>query len=150
MLQDMLYDWSLLHIYLKQHHLSVVSVSIGYFHCPIYVTEMRKKNLILQKKIFPIFISIKYLWKICYTRQIAKKICILYYLVFCMLTSAKMRYELKYEALPSKWASQKPSYKKSGWYLRNKSWKPECVLSFNMGWWMLVFHPQPEARDKIY
>jgi hypothetical protein len=23
-------------------------------------------------------------------------------------------------------------------YLRNKSWKPECVLSFNMGWWILV------------
>ena len=107
MLQDMLYDWSLLHIYLKQHHLSVVSVSIGYFHCPIYVTEMRKKNLILQKKIFPIFISIKYLWKICYTRQIAKKICILYYLVFCMLTSAKIRYELKYEALLSKWACER-------------------------------------------
>ena len=21
---------------------------------------------------------------------------------------------------------------------RNKSWKPECVLSFNMGWWILV------------
>ena len=24
-------------------------------------------------------------------------------------------------------------------YLRNKSWKPECVLSFNMGWQILVF-----------
>ena len=23
-------------------------------------------------------------------------------------------------------------------YLRNKSWKPECVLSFNMGWRILV------------
>jgi hypothetical protein len=23
-------------------------------------------------------------------------------------------------------------------YLRNKSWKPECVLSFNMGWQILV------------
>ena len=21
---------------------------------------------------------------------------------------------------------------------RNNSWKPECVLSFNMGWWILV------------
>ena len=36
------------------------------------------------------------------------------------------------------------------WLLRNKSWKPECVLSFNMDWWMLVFYPEPEARDKIY
>jgi hypothetical protein len=35
-------------------------------------------------------------------------------------------------------------------YLRNKSWKPECVLSFNMGWRILVFYPEPEARDKIY
>jgi hypothetical protein len=24
-------------------------------------------------------------------------------------------------------------------YLRNKSWKPECVLKFNMGWQILVF-----------
>jgi hypothetical protein len=24
-------------------------------------------------------------------------------------------------------------------YLRNKSWKPECVFSFNMGWRILVF-----------
>jgi hypothetical protein len=30
----------------------------------------------------------------------------------------------------------------SGHYLRNKSWKPECVLSFNMGWWILVFYPE--------
>jgi hypothetical protein len=30
-------------------------------------------------------------------------------------------------------------------YLRNKSWKPECVLSFNMDWWILVFYPEPEA-----
>ena len=35
-------------------------------------------------------------------------------------------------------------------YLRNKSWKPECVGSFNMGWQILVFYPEPEARDKIY
>jgi hypothetical protein len=35
-------------------------------------------------------------------------------------------------------------------YLRNKSWKPECVGSFNMDWWILVFYPEPEARDKIY
>jgi hypothetical protein len=34
--------------------------------------------------------------------------------------------------------------------LRNKSWKPECVLSFNMGWRILVFYPEPEASDKIY
>ena len=25
-------------------------------------------------------------------------------------------------------------------YLRNKSWQPECVLSFNMGWRILVFY----------
>jgi hypothetical protein len=35
-------------------------------------------------------------------------------------------------------------------YLRNKSWKPECVLSFNMDLWKIVFYPEPEARDKIY
>ena len=35
-------------------------------------------------------------------------------------------------------------------YLRNKSWKPECVGSFNMDWWILVFYPEPEARDTIY
>jgi hypothetical protein len=23
------------------------------------------------------------------------------------------------------------------------------ALSFNMGWWILVFYPDPEARDKI-
>ena len=34
-------------------------------------------------------------------------------------------------------------------YLRNKSWKPECVGSYNMGWRILVFYPEPEARDKI-
>jgi hypothetical protein len=28
--------------------------------------------------------------------------------------------------------------------------KPECVGSFNMDWWILVFYPEPEARDKIY
>jgi hypothetical protein len=27
-------------------------------------------------------------------------------------------------------------------YLRNKSWKPECVLSLNMGWRILVFYPK--------
>jgi hypothetical protein len=37
-----------------------------------------------------------------------------------------------------------------GSYLRNKSWKPECVGSFNMDWRILVFYPEPEARDKIY
>ena len=35
-------------------------------------------------------------------------------------------------------------------WLRNKSWKPECVGSFNMDWRILVFYPEPEARDKIY
>jgi hypothetical protein len=36
-------------------------------------------------------------------------------------------------------------------YLRNKkSWKPECVGSFNMDWRILVFYPEPEVRDKIY
>ena len=34
--------------------------------------------------------------------------------------------------------------------LRNKSWKLECVGSFNMDWRILVFYPEPEARDKIY
>ena len=34
--------------------------------------------------------------------------------------------------------------------LRNKSWKSECVLSFNMDWQILVFYPEPEARDTIY
>ena len=28
-------------------------------------------------------------------------------------------------------------------YLRNKSWKSECVLSFNMDWRILVFYPEP-------
>ena len=32
-------------------------------------------------------------------------------------------------------------------YLRNKSWKPECVLSFNMDWRILVFYPEPEAEE---
>jgi hypothetical protein len=34
-------------------------------------------------------------------------------------------------------------------YLKNKSWKPECALSFNMGWRILVFYTQPVARDTI-
>ena len=35
-------------------------------------------------------------------------------------------------------------FKMSGMHcLRNKSWKPECVLSFNMGWQILVFYPDP-------
>ena len=34
--------------------------------------------------------------------------------------------------------------------LRNKSWKPQCVGSFNMDWRILVFYSEPEARDKIY
>jgi hypothetical protein len=32
------------------------------------------------------------------------------------------------------------------YYLRNKSWKPKCVLSFNIGWRILVFYPEPKAR----
>ena len=35
-------------------------------------------------------------------------------------------------------------------HLRNKSWKPECVGSFNMDWRILVFYPELEARDIIY
>jgi hypothetical protein len=38
---------------------------------------------------------------------------------------------------------------KLGEYLRNTTWKPECVVSFNMGWLILVFYPEPEARVKI-
>jgi hypothetical protein len=26
----------------------------------------------------------------------------------------------------------------------------KCVGSFNMDWQILVFYPEPEARDKIY
>jgi hypothetical protein len=37
-----------------------------------------------------------------------------------------------------------------GKYLRNKSWKPECVGSFNMDWRILVCYLEAEARDKIY
>ena len=33
---------------------------------------------------------------------------------------------------------------------RNKSWKPECVESFNMDWRILVFYSEPEVGDKIY
>jgi hypothetical protein len=29
-------------------------------------------------------------------------------------------------------------------YLRKKSWKSECVLSFNMDWRILAFFPEPE------
>jgi hypothetical protein len=32
-------------------------------------------------------------------------------------------------------------------YLRNKSWKPEYVGSFNMDWRILVFYPEP-IHDK--
>jgi hypothetical protein len=35
-------------------------------------------------------------------------------------------------------------------YLRNKSWKPECVGNFNMDWRILVVYPEPEVRDNIY
>jgi hypothetical protein len=27
-------------------------------------------------------------------------------------------------------------------YLIKNSWKPFCVVSFNMDWWILVFHPE--------
>jgi hypothetical protein len=29
--------------------------------------------------------------------------------------------------------------------LRNKSWMPECVLSFNICWQILVFYPEPDV-----
>ena len=32
-------------------------------------------------------------------------------------------------------------------WLRNTSGKPECVLSFNMGWRILVFYPEQEAHN---
>jgi len=32
-------------------------------------------------------------------------------------------------------------------YLRNKSWKPECVGSFNMDWRILVFYPEPVLSE---
>jgi len=28
-------------------------------------------------------------------------------------------------------------------HLRNKSWKPECALGFNMGWRILLFYLEP-------
>jgi hypothetical protein len=34
-------------------------------------------------------------------------------------------------------------------WLRSKSWKPECVGSFNMDWRILVFYPEPEAMIKF-
>ena len=46
--------------------------------------------------------------------------------------------------------SRMPTLTYTARYLRNKSWKPECVGSFNMDWWILVFYPEPEAGDKIY
>jgi hypothetical protein len=39
-----------------------------------------------------------------------------------------------------------PLYYITTYHLRNKSWKPECVLSFNMGWRILVFYPEPEEH----
>ena len=35
-------------------------------------------------------------------------------------------------------------------YLRNKSWKPECVGSFNMGWRIWVCYPEPELKLKTH
>ena len=46
--------------------------------------------------------------------------------------------------------SRMPTLTYTARYLRNKSWKPECVGSFNMDWRILVFYPEPEAGDKIY
>ena len=43
-----------------------------------------------------------------------------------------------------------PTYAKAKQYLRNISWRSECVGSFNKGWRILVFYPEPEARDQIY
>jgi hypothetical protein len=34
--------------------------------------------------------------------------------------------------------------------LRNKSSKPECVLSFNMDWRILVFYPEQELNIEGY
>jgi hypothetical protein len=45
-----------------------------------------------------------------------------------------------------KWSSMNPAEVLSA----TKSCKPECVGSFNMDWQILVFYPEPEARDKIY
>jgi hypothetical protein len=47
-------------------------------------------------------------------------------------------------------ANEKVKFSADIFYLRNKSWKPECVGSFNMDWRLLVFYPEPETRDKIY
>ena len=30
--------------------------------------------------------------------------------------------------------------------LRNKSWKPECALSFNMGWWTNIHQPMLKLK----
>jgi hypothetical protein len=49
-----------------------------------------------------------------------------------------------------KGTKQDSTNRPEGGELRNKSCKPECVLSFNMGWLILVFYPEPEARDNIY
>jgi hypothetical protein len=50
---------------------------------------------------------------------------------------------------PPVWFMLNKRYLHMSW-LRNKSWKPECVFSFNMDWRILVFYPKPKARDKIY
>jgi len=34
-------------------------------------------------------------------------------------------------------------------YLRNKSWKPECVLSFNMDWRILVSRARGEGYNLL-
>ena len=34
-------------------------------------------------------------------------------------------------------------------YLRNKSWKSECVGSFNMGWWVFKKYFIPSQRRGI-
>ena len=58
--------------------------------------------------------------------------------MYCACTKCSFKYVVTYRV------------KSDHLYLRNKSWKPECVGSFNMDWRILVFYPEPEARDKIY
>ena len=67
------------------------------------------------------------------------------------LTFRTMYQEMTTTVIPFKQASSPPDLCGVGVIrLRNKSWKPECLLSFNMGWLILLFYPEPEARDKIH
>jgi hypothetical protein len=36
------------------------------------------------------------------------------------------------------------------YYFKKQIMEAECVGSFNMDWQILVFYPEPEARDTIY